>query len=170
MHMNVMKGSTATPTVTNGMATRVDVQFAYQDANTPKASEIKAWVKSTLKDFRKNTELTVRVVDKKEATELNEHWRKATGPTNVLSFPCDDISGQVPDLLGDIVICAPVVAKEASHQKKKLNAHWAHMVVHGTLHLLGFDHVKKRDAEKMESLEITILDKLGFDNPYIQNP
>lgn len=151
------------------MATRVDVQFAYQDENTPTASEIKAWVKSTLKDFRKNSELTVRIVDRMEATELNERWRNASGPTNVLSFPCDDISGQVPDLLGDIVICAPVVKNEAARQKKKVNAHWAHMVVHGTLHLLGFDHMEKRDAEKMEAMEISILEKLGFNNPYILN-
>ena len=151
------------------MATRVDVQFAYQDENTPSASEIKTWVKSTLKDFRKNSELTVRVVNEKEATELNQRWRNASGPTNVLSFPCDDGSGQVPDLLGDIVICAPVVEKEASRQNKKLNAHWAHMVVHGTLHLLGFDHIKKQDAEKMEATEIAILEKLGFNNPYILN-
>ena len=151
------------------MATRIDVQFAYQDENTPTASEIKAWVKSTLKEFRKNYELTVRIVDKNEATELNERWRNTRGPTNVLSFPCDDSSGQVPDLLGDIVICAPVVEKEAARQEKILNAHWAHMVVHGTLHLLGFDHIKKQDAKKMEAMEISILEKLGFNNPYIQD-
>lgn len=151
------------------MAIRVDVQFAYQDDNTPTAADIKVWVKSTLKNFRKNSELTIRIVDIKEATELNERWRNARGPTNVLSFPCDDNSGQVPDLLGDIVICAPVVIKEASRQKKFLNAHWAHLVVHGTLHLLGFDHIKKQDADKMEAMEISILEKLGFDNPYVQN-
>ena len=149
------------------MATRVDVQFAYQDENTPTASEIKAWVKSTLKDFRKNSELTVRIVDLEEATELNERWRNTRGPTNVLSFPCDDDYDQLPELLGDVVICAPVVKKEAALQKKKLNAHWAHMVVHGTLHLLGFDHIKKQDAEKMEAREISIMEKLGFNNPYI---
>ena len=149
------------------MAIRVDVQFAYQDELTPTAAEIKTWVKSTLKDFRKNSELTVRIVDKKEATELNERWRKATGPTNVLSFPYNDTDGPVPDLLGDIVICAAVVKAEAVRQKKDLNAHWAHMVVHGTLHLLGFDHVVKRDAEKMEATEISILDRLGFSNPYV---
>jgi len=143
------------------------VQYAYRDENTPAATEIKTWVRSTLKDFRRTAELTVRIVGKEEATELNERWRKATGPTNVLSFPCDDTSGQEPDLLGDIVICAPVVEKEASVQKKIMKAHWAHMVVHGTLHLLGFDHIKKQDAEKMEAVEISTLQLLGFNNPYI---
>lgn len=149
------------------MAIRVDVQYACRDKNTPAATEIRKWARSTLKKFRRQAELTVRIVGKEEATELNERWRKARGPTNVLSFPCGDTSGLEPDLLGDIVICAPVVEQEASAQKKKLKAHWAHMVVHGTLHLLGFDHIKKRDAEKMEAVEISILQLLGFNNPYV---
>ena len=151
------------------MATHVEVQFACRAGKTPTAAEIKTWVKSTLKGFRKNSELTVRIVDKEEATELNERWRNTSGPTNVLSFPYDENTGPAQELLGDIVICAPIVEQEAARQKKKLNAHWAHMVVHGTLHLLGFDHVEEQDAEKMEAMEISILGKLGFSNPYIQN-
>ena len=84
-----------------------------------------------------------------------------------MSFPAGDAAAVVPDLLGDIVICATVVEKEAVQQKKKPKAHWAHMVVHGTLHLLGFDHMKKHEAEKMEAMEISILEKLGFENPYL---
>lgn len=151
------------------MVTHVDVQFACQDGNTPTAAEIRTWVKSTLKDFRKNYELTVRIVDKQEATDLNKRWRNVSGPTNVLSFPYGETTGPARELLGDIVICAPIVEEEAARQKKKPEAHWAHMVVHGTLHLLGFDHVEDQDAEKMEAMEISILGKLGYSNPYIQN-
>ena len=133
----------------------------------PSASEIRAWAKAALKQLRDNSELTVRIVDEAESAELNKRWRNTEGPTNVLSFPAGDIPGPLPAPLGDIVICAPVVAREAARQKKKLNAHWAHMVVHGSLHLLGYDHTDKHGAEEMEGLEISILGNLGFNNPYI---
>ena len=102
-----------------------------------------------------------------EGTQLNRRWRKATGPTNVLSFPAEGVEDYAPGLLGDIVICAPVVNNEARQQNKAIDAHWAHMVIHGILHLSGYDHENPEDAEKMESFEITILESLGYKNPYI---
>jgi len=119
----------------------------------------------SLKGLRKRAELTVRIVNKSEGTKLNEHWRNRKGPTNVLAFPAGGPQ-QMPELLGDIVICAPVVKKEAIQQHKVLTAHWAHMVVHGVLHLLGFEHDEKQTAAIMEAMEIRILHDLGFANPY----
>lgn len=149
------------------VAVLVDLQFAYQDKNTPDASEITNWVRSALNNLPKDTELTVRIVDENEATELNEHWRNSKGPTNVLSFPAQDTVDLIPELLGDIVICAPVVEREAIQQKKTLTEHWAHMVIHGALHLLGYDHIEKQDAVIMEAMEIRTLEDLGYKNPYI---
>ena len=143
----------------------VDVQFACEGHDLPTAARIRSWVKMSLKGLRECAELTVRIVGKSEAAELNERWRKGNGPTNVLSFPAGTPE-QIPELLGDIVICAPVIKKEALQQHKDLTAHWAHMVVHGVLHLLGFDHDKPKNAKKMEALEIRILQDLGYANPY----
>lgn len=151
----------------SAVAILVDLQFSYRDKNTPAAAEITNWVKSALHKFRNNAELTVRIVDEIEATELNERWRNSKGPTNVLSFPAQDTADLVPELLGDIVICATVVEREAIQQTKSFTEHWAHMVIHGALHLLGYDHLEKQDAIKMEALEIRILAGLGYKNPYI---
>lgn len=120
-------------------------------------------------------EVTVRLVDAEESARLNERYRHKPGPTNVLSFPFDAPSDVPLDALrlaaggmplGDLVICVPVVAREADEQGKAPMVHWAHMVVHGTLHLLGFDHISEKDAARMEALEIEILDALGYPNPY----
>lgn len=112
-------------------------------------------------------ELTIRIVDEVEAQQLNETWRQRTGPTNVLSFPyeCPECIENL-GLLGDIVICAPLVAREAAEQQKSGHAHWAHLVIHGTLHLLGYDHTDDSQAQAMENLEIRILHNLGYPNPY----
>jgi len=110
--------------------------------------------------------ITIRIVDVAEAKQLNETWRHGNGPTNVLSFPFDYPPGVDISLLGDIVICAPLVAKEATEQHKSHNAHWAHLVIHGTLHLLGYDHIEEPQAQIMENIEIRILHKLGYPNPY----
>lgn len=111
-------------------------------------------------------ELCIRIVDEAESAELNQRYRKKNGPTNVLAFP---VGSNQLGLLGDLVICAKVIRKEAFEQGKTLNAHFSHMVVHGVLHLLGFDHQTDKQALEMESLEIKFLQKLGFSNPYRVN-
>lgn len=111
-------------------------------------------------------EVSIRIVDESESAELNQTYRHKSGPTNVLSFPCEVPAGVPNDLLGDLVICAPVVAREALEQGKNPEAHWAHMVIHGVLHLRGYDHLQEDEAEQMEALEVEILDGLGYPNPY----
>jgi probable rRNA maturation factor len=145
----------------------VDVQYATDGPDLPDKSQLKHWVETALEDFQENAVLTIRIVDEDEATQLNEQWRKSQGPTNVLSFVYEGEPEIAPDLLGDIVVCAPVVAREAKEQNKNIDAHWAHMVIHGVLHLNGFDHIKPEDADCMESLEIKILEELNYNNPYL---
>lgn len=149
------------------MKTRINIQRASAIPEIPTDRKIRNWAKAALDNRGQDTELTIRIVDMDEGTQLNRHWRKASGPTNVLSFPADGVEEYAPGLLGDIVICAPVVNNEARQQNKAIDAHWAHMVIHGILHLSGYDHDNSKDAEKMESLEITILESLGYKNPYI---
>lgn len=149
----------------------ITIQRAVPKNEMPTTTQLKKWAKEVLKRKTPDIEMTIRVVDTQEMTELNTHYRHKTGPTNVLSFPYDMSTDLIEDefpLLGDIVICAAVVRQEAQDQKKSITAHWAHMVIHGTLHLLGYDHEIPADADKMESLEITILKELGFPNPYQQ--
>lgn len=111
-------------------------------------------------------EVTVRLVDNQEITELNAEYRGKNQPTNVLSFPCEWDLPEEPRLLGDIVIAAAVVNQEAKAQKKKMEAHWAHITIHGLLHLLGYDHIEDSQAEEMENIERRILAKLGIADPY----
>lgn len=132
----------------------------------PAAREFRAWARTTLAPHRRDAELALRVVGEEESAYLNHTYRGKHGPTNVLSFAAQ-LSPDVPvPLLGDLVMCAPVVRREAREQRKPAQAHWAHMTVHGCLHLLGYDHVTKREANVMEALEIEILEQLGFANPY----
>jgi probable rRNA maturation factor len=145
----------------------VNVQYIYQDSSIPDKSRFENWVNAALNNNTDNAELTIRVVDEEEGTALNETWRDGNGPTNVLSFPTEGLDEIEPGLLGDIVICAPVVQKEALEQEKNQESHWAHMVIHGTLHLIGYDHNNDKEADEMESLEINILKDLGYTNPYI---
>ena len=144
----------------------VDVQYACDCPSIPDAKQITDWGKDILKDLQADAECTIRIVDVAEGARLNERWRKAPGPTNVLAFPVDGLGRSRPPLLGDIVICAPVVATEAKVQGKSIHAHWAHMMVHGILHLLGYDHADMQQAARMEALEIKILSTLGYENPY----
>ena len=111
----------------------------------------------------KNAEITIRIVDNDESINLNNIYRKKKYPTNVLSFLVDD----EVHLIGDIVLCAPVIEKEALEQSKKLEAHYAHLIIHGALHLYGYDHENKKDADIMEAKEIKILTGLGYKNPYL---
>ena len=144
----------------------VDVQYAVTVDGMPEAKEIRQWVLQTLPEQKKASELTVRVVDEAEITALNRQYRGKEGATNVLSFPYEAIPGVASDLLGDVVICAPVVASESVAQNKPLDAHWAHIVIHGVLHLLGYGHHQDDEAHKMETREAELLDSLGYANPY----
>lgn len=136
----------------------ITVRRAVAAAGLPSAASLRGWAQAALK---KKGELTIRVVDETESESLNSQYRRKHKPTNVLSFAYGERG-----VLGDLVICAPVVAREAQEQNKPLRAHWAHMVVHGCLHLQGHDHENDADAAKMEALEIRIMEKLGFNNPY----
>ncbi len=148
------------------MNVEVDVQYAATTEDVPSAEDIVSWVEAAVAGRRESAELTVRVVDEAEITELNRIYRGHDRPTNVLAFPYEEMPGVNIPLLGDIVICAPVVANEAREQRKTKTAHWAHIVVHGTLHLLGFDHEDRSDAQQMEQLETSILAGLGYGDPY----
>jgi probable rRNA maturation factor len=148
----------------------LDLQHA-STRKTPAPAELTAWVRAALStgtpDVTNASELTIRVVDEEESAALNQQYRSRPGPTNVLSFPFETPPGAPPTgLLGDLVICAPVVEREAGEQGKSIQAHWAHMVVHGTLHLLGHDHQQEAEATAMEALESDILTHLGFAPPY----
>lgn len=134
----------------------------------PAEKRIQVWLDTALEvlGIDEPLELTIRLVDNEEITELNDEYRHKPQPTNVLSFPCDWDLPEEPRLLGDVVIAVEVVNKEAKEQKKKAVEHWAHITIHGLLHLLGYDHVKEDEAEVMEGYEKQILAKLGFDDPY----
>ena len=157
------------------MTIYVDVQFATEDGSVPDSQDITTWVDraAVAAAYTEETEISVRVVDAVEMRTLNKSFRDQDKATNVLSFPAGEIDGLPSDSrmpLGDIVICAAVVKNEAVEQGKSLFDHWAHMMVHGTLHLLGFDHLKDDDAAAMESLEIQILGDHGVANPYRESP
>ena len=135
---------------------------------SPKKKLIRQWAINALQAITQPTEVTLRIVDLDEMTLLNEGYRRKKGPTNVLSFPFNMPDGVDMDtpILGDVIICAPIVNQEAIDQQKAANAHWAHMVIHGVLHLQGYDHETEEEATLMESLEINLLKTQGFPNPY----
>ncbi|WP_333607744.1 rRNA maturation RNase YbeY [Arsukibacterium sp.] len=149
------------------MSILLDLQLATTAADLPDAAQFQLWLEAAIVPFQDEAEVTIRIVDNAESQQLNLSYRKKDKPTNVLSFPFTAPAGIELPLLGDLVICAPVVAEEALTQKKSLEAHWAHMVIHGCLHLLGFDHINDADAEQMEAEEIQILQQLGITNPYL---
>jgi probable rRNA maturation factor len=146
--------------------TAVDLQLATRLRALPRRPEFARWVGATLAAEGATGEVSIRVVDEEESRTLNRDYRNRDRPTNVLSFTAGLPADVQPQLLGDLVICAPVVAAEAAAQGKSKRAHWAHLVVHGTLHLLGHDHERAVDARRMEAREVRILAGLGFPNPY----
>ncbi len=147
---------------------KIDVQNPEDYSDIPNIFIINRWAKQTLSGYRDKGEITIRFVSKDESKKLNYSFRQKNKPTNVLSFPMkmpEGVDLEIP-LIGDLVICRDIVVKEAKEQNKPLEAHFAHMIIHGILHLLGFDHIKAKDAKVMEPIEINLLEQLGFNNPY----
>lgn len=144
----------------------VDVMVNSTSTQLPEQTDLEQWVAAAVAQHRDEAEVSVLIVDTEEGAELNEQWRGKQEPTNVLSFPSDLPAELNLPLLGDLIICAPVVEREAQEQSKALQAHWAHMMIHGTLHLLGYDHIIEAEAEEMEALETKILAELGYPDPY----
>jgi probable rRNA maturation factor len=144
----------------------VIIQNATDAADLPDETDFARWVNLPLKAHQCCGEVLIRLVDETESAELNDTYRHKNGPTNILSFPFDAPVEIESDLLGDLVICVPVVQREAMQQGKPIRHHWAHIVIHGVLHLLGYDHIDDSDAQKMETLEINLLKTLNIPNPY----
>ncbi|WP_040975564.1 rRNA maturation RNase YbeY [Necropsobacter massiliensis] len=146
----------------------IDLQIACEKPeNLPTAAQFQQWASAAVRAEKTEPEITVRIVDEAESHQLNLTYRGKDRPTNVLSFPFECPPEVVLPLLGDLVICRQVVEREAQEQGKPLMAHWAHMVVHGSLHLLGYDHIDDAEAEEMEALETEIMCTLGFADPYL---
>ena len=147
----------------------VDLQIPLKNYSDflPAEKEIARWVNAACAELKYDVELTIRISDAEEITDLNATYRGKSYATNVLSFPAEIPEEIDLALLGDIVICADVVNKEAKEQAKTRESHWAHMVIHGTLHLLGYDHMTDAEAEEMENKEIILMQQLGFINPYL---
>lgn len=146
----------------------LDLQLACADENhLPAENDFQLWLEAAVTPFQPESEVTIRLVDEAESNELNLTYRGKDKPTNVLSFPFEAPPGIELPLLGDLIICRQVVEQEAAEQGKTVEAHWAHMVVHGTLHLLGYDHIEDEEAEEMEALETEIMLALGYPDPYI---
>ncbi len=157
------------------MQTELEIQNPYGFKIIPSQEDFQTWVELALIEQDKPVSAVLRIVDKAESQTLNRDYRNKNAPTNVLSFPFE--TPDLPDQLdahdvahlGDLVLCAPVIEQEAQQQHKTARQHWAHMVIHGLLHLQGYDHLDEIQAENMESLEITLLQQLGFPNPYEPN-
>ncbi|MFB9887032.1 rRNA maturation RNase YbeY [Balneatrix alpica] len=144
----------------------LDLQLACEADNLPTQADFERWCEQVLAERLDEAELTIRLVEVEESQALNRDYRGKDKPTNVLSFPFEAPPGVELSLLGDLVICAEVVAAEAAEQGKPLAHHWAHMVIHGLLHLLGYDHIDEQEAEQMEGLERAILAQLDIPDPY----
>lgn len=165
------------PLSENPVSAILDLQLASDCSDIPTQQDIQLWLDSLLSYQQlNNKEITVRIVDDAEIQQLNQQYRGKDQPTNVLSFPFElpelvlpdgvHLDESISNFLGDIVICAQVVKRESKEQNKIIGHHWAHMLIHGTLHLLGYDHIREQDAEAMEGIEIAILQKLAIDDPY----
>ncbi|EEQ05066.1 metalloprotease [Yersinia bercovieri ATCC 43970] len=146
----------------------LDLQIACANSQgLPTEADFQQWLEAVLPQFQEVSEVTIRLVDEAESHQLNLTYRGKDKSTNVLSFPFEAPPEIELPLLGDLIICRQVVEQEAVEQEKALFAHWAHMVVHGSLHLLGYDHIVDDEAEEMESIETEIMQSLGYPDPYI---
>ena len=146
----------------------VSVSYGLPRAGLPSSVSFKRWATAAAQGRIRKADLAIRIVDSKEARSLNRHYRGKDYATNVLSFPAELPAGVTVPILGDLVICAPVVAREAKDQGKPLAAHYAHLTIHGVLHLLGLNHEDEREAVAMELIERDILAGLGFPDPYTE--
>jgi probable rRNA maturation factor len=146
----------------------LEIQIATETADYPSEQQFQQWVDAALADRDDDAEIVIRLVDDAESAELNQQFRHKSGPTNILSFPFEAPPGVELDLLGDLVINAPLVNLEAVQQQKPILHHWAHITVHGVLHLLGYDHIDEQEAEQMEALEVEILKQFNIANPYLE--
>lgn len=147
---------------------KINLQNVTNAKNVPPLAQFKKWVTTSLayNEITTTSELTIRLVNSKESAELNFRYRYKKGPTNILSFPTTTPEELAENYLGDLVICIPLVKQEAREQNKTFIAHLAHLVIHGTLHCLGYTHDKKRDTSTMEKAEIIIMRQLGYEDPY----
>ena len=150
------------------MTVRIDVQVGGTRSGLPGVAKLRHWARSALAGRKRDAEVAIRIVDAAESQALNRRYRGKDKPTNVLAFPAELPPELELPLLGDLVICRDVVEAEAAEQAKPLDAHWAHMVIHGTLHLVGYDHETADEAAAMEALEAEILAELGWPNPYME--
>jgi probable rRNA maturation factor len=144
----------------------LDVSYASRSPWVPGARSLARWAEAALTPIERPCVLSVRIVGAARSRSLNSRYRHKHKPTNVLSFAGAGVAPDGRSFLGELVICAPLVAREARAQDKTLRAHWAHLTIHGVLHLKGFDHERAREARKMAAREIQILDRLGFSDPY----
>ena len=148
------------------MSINIEIQRVCSLKSIPSDEKFQLWSEAVLKEMITATELNIRIVEEHEIAELNKRYRGKNKSTNVLSFPFDAVTPDPMPILGDLVICAPLVAREAQEQSKEIESHWAHLVVHGILHLLGYDHETEDDANIMETLESEILTKMNYPAPY----
>ena len=148
------------------MTAKINVAYVSNALQLPTEVTIAHWAQAALEGYERDVEIGVRIVDESEIIELNQRFRKKAEPTNVLSFPFEDPPGTQSDVLGDVVVCAPIVSSQAQIEGKPISAHWAHMVVHGIMHLRGYDHKSAEEADAMEHMETRILESLGYPDPY----
>ncbi len=151
------------------MSTYIVVQVVSNCLSIPAKNDFIDWANAAIDNQSLERELTIRIVDEEEGKSLNKDWRQKEYATNILSFPMGDTVNEEMNILGDIVICAPVVLREAQEQNKPVQAHWAHLVIHGVLHLQGYNHQNDDEASEMETKEITLLGNFGYANPYETN-
>ncbi|KJY96001.1 rRNA maturation RNase YbeY [Pseudoalteromonas ruthenica] len=148
------------------MTTTVDLQLACEFDNLPSAEQFQRWAALVLDELKPNSEITIRISDAEESQSLNHSYRGKDKPTNVLSFEFDAPPGVELPLVGDLIICPEVVYRESLEQQKSFHGHFAHMVVHGCLHLLGYDHINDADAQEMEAIEKRLLATIDISDPY----